>query len=134
MAGIDEAFVEAAVVGITVNGEEDAYTFSVALKSEDTGCEQYADWWEVITPDGSLIYRRILGHSHVAEQPFTRSGGPVAINPGQTVIIRGHMNRAGYGGKIYQGSVRGGFKPAVLASDFAKNLEESEPQPSGCAF
>jgi hypothetical protein len=132
--GEGKTTIEAAVVGVTINGKENEYTFNVALKSDDTGCGQYADWWEIISPDGRLVYRRILGHSHVEEQPFTRSGGPVAVTPGQTLYIRGHMNKVGYGRKVYLGTVAGGFTPATLATDFAENLEEIEPLPSGCAF
>lgn len=126
--------IEAAVVGVAVSGVAHAYSFDVRLKSADTGCDQYADWWEVFDTSGHLLYRRILAHSHVNEQPFTRSGGPVSMAPEQIVFIRGHMNRAGYGTKAYTGSVTAGFKPVTLAQDYARALEKSEPQPTGCAF
>jgi hypothetical protein len=98
------------------------------------GCEQYADWWEVLTPEGELVYRRILAHSHVEEQPFVRSGGPIEIGPGDTVLIRAHMNPGGYGGVAFQGTVQDGFQPTELEAGFAAELEEAPPQPSGCAF
>jgi len=122
------------VLVVKISGNPNDYTFSVTLESPDTGCDQYANWWEVITPGGDLVYRRILGHSHVNEQPFTRSGGPVQISEDQEVIIRAHMNNTGYGGKAMRGSVAAGFKPVVLEKDFAGYLETEEPQPSGCAF
>lgn len=122
------------VTGVEVSGEEGAYTFHVRLKSDDRGCSQYADWWEVIRPDGSLRYRRILAHSHVDEQPFTRSGGPVPIRKDETVYIRGHMNTTGYGDKAYRGSVQKGFVPATVSADFSAALEHSPPLPEGCAF
>jgi hypothetical protein len=122
------------VLKVKATGQAGDYTFSVTLESPDTGCDQYANWWEVISPDGDLIYRRILAHSHVKEQPFTRSGGPVPISDDREVIIRAHMNNSGYGGKAMSGSVAGGFKPVLLEKDFAGNLETEEPQPSGCAF
>jgi hypothetical protein len=50
--------VTADVTAVRVSGAPGAYTFSVTLSSPDTGCDQYADWWEVITPDGELVYRR----------------------------------------------------------------------------
>ena len=122
------------VLRVKVTGMNKDYTFSVTLKSPDTGCDQYANWWEVISTEGDLIYRRILAHSHVNEQPFTRSGGPVPINNDQEVIIRGHMNNTGYGGNAMKGSVKKGFKPFKPARDFAKDLENTKPQPSDCSF
>lgn len=126
----------ALVEKVTFSGKEGDYTFSVSLKSPDTGCQQYADWWEVISENGDLIYRRILAHSHVSEQPFTRSGGSVNINAGDVVIIRGHMNNSGYGdGAIaMKGSVASGFQPFTISKDFAADLDKEAPLPSDCAF
>ena len=62
------------MIQVSVSGSAQSYTFSVTLRSSDTGCDHYADWWEVLSSDGELIYRRVLLHSHVDEQPFTRSG------------------------------------------------------------
>jgi hypothetical protein len=122
------------VLSVAVSGDENAYRFSVEIQSPDTGCDQYADWWEVVSEDGELVYRRILAHSHVDEQPFTRSGGPVAINADLIVIVRAHMHPGGYGGTVFRGSVADGFEIIQLGSDFAESLSESEPLPSGCAF
>ncbi len=124
----------AEIVSVSVAGEENGYTFSVGIKSPDTGCNQYADWWEVISEEGSLLYRRILAHSHVNEQPFVRSGGPVNITKDQTVYIRAHMNTSGYGETIFRGNVTGGFTKNTLEKTFASQLETEEPLPSGCAF
>ena len=126
----------AVVENVSVSGSEGAYTFSVTLKSPDKGCNQYANWWEVVSEKEKLVYRRILGHSHVGEQPFTRSGGVVSIGSSEVVIIRGHMNTSGYGeGEVaMRGSVDTGFNPFVLTKEFASNLETVAPQPSGCAF
>ncbi|MEM7135611.1 MAG: hypothetical protein AAF500_03480, partial [Myxococcota bacterium] len=100
----------AKVVSVQASGASGAYTFSVTVSSPDTGCDQYADWWEVLTPDGTLLYRRILQHSHVDEQPFTRSGGPVDATASDRVIVRAHMNPTGYGGAAFSGSVDSGFE------------------------
>jgi len=124
----------AEVLNVSVSGNPPDYSFSVTIKSPDTGCEQFADWWEVITADGDLIYRRILLHSHVDEQPFTRSGGPVKVNDVQEVIIRAHMNHNGYGEIVIRGTVAHGFKQVILPSDFASSLEKEEPLPDGCDF
>ena len=122
------------IVSVAVTGEAGNYTFAVTISSADTGCDQYSDWWEVADAQtGELIYRRILAHSHVDEQPFTRSGGPVPIAPDQNVIIRAHMGglQSNYGGEAYGGSVSSGFEPVV---DSLPSLEAVEPLPRGCTF
>ncbi|MTI41325.1 hypothetical protein E1140_17625 [Fulvivirga lutimaris] len=119
---------------VEVRGDENAYQFSVTLKSPDTGCDQYADWWEVISSDGELIYRRILAHSHVDEQPFSRSGGSVNIAKNQQVWVRAHMNNTGYGGLVMKGSVDAGFQITPWPDAFAEGVEKVEPLPAGCAF
>jgi hypothetical protein len=118
-----------------VRGAPGGYTFSVTLSSPDAGCDQYADWWEVITTDGELVYRRILAHSHVNEQPFTRSGGPVELQETTQAIVRAHMNNAGYGGVVFSGSPASEFTadPSV-SSALAPQLADAAPQPDGCAF
>lgn len=122
------------VTQVTVSGEDNQYTFSVTISSPDLGCNQYANWWEVIDLDGNLRYRRILAHSHVTEQPFTRNGGPVAISKNTEVYIRAHMNTSGYGNIVFKGSVSNGFSSENLDVEFAKGLEETAPLPSGCTF
>jgi hypothetical protein len=130
----DAAAPTADVTAVEVRGDSADYAFEVTVESPDTGCEQYADWWEVVSPDGTLIYRRILAHSHVDEQPFTRSGGPVAVAADSTVLVRAHMNNSGYGGRTLRGTVDGGFDPADRPADFAADLQTAAPQPDGCAF
>ena len=124
----------AQITNVTTSGKENQYTFNVTIASPDLGCNQYANWWEVIDLDGNLIYRRILGHSHVEEQPFTRSGGPVSISKDMKVYIRAHMNTTSYGNVVFSGSVADGFSSTTLDVEFAKELEETAPLPSGCAF
>ncbi len=124
----------AEVTDVSVSGDENAYDFSVTIKSPDTGCNQYADWWEVFDENSNLIYRRILAHSHVNEQPFTRLGGPVEISNNSEVYVRVHMNNTGYSSKVFKGSVVDGFVAANLDVEFAKELEESEPLPAKCDF
>ena len=125
---------QAVVIDVKVTGNEANYTFSVQLKSPDLGCDQYADWWEVFSLDTTLIYRRILGHSHVNEQPFTRSGGPVKIQSNENIYIRGHMNNFGYGSLVFKGSVDNGFKQDTIEKSFGPDLSKLEPLPTNCAF
>ncbi|MEL7356506.1 MAG: hypothetical protein AAFN40_08075 [Cyanobacteria bacterium J06560_6] len=127
--------VEVGVAAVTVAREENTkYQFAVTVKSPDEGCDRYANWWEVITEDGKLLYRRILAHSHVEEQPFTRSGGPVDVEPDEVVIVRSHMHPTGYHTQAMKGSFSAGFEPTTLPTDFADELAEVEPLPTGCAF
>ena len=122
------------VLSVKVTGSPSAYQFAVEIASPDTGCEQYADWWEVFSDDGGLLYRRILLHSHVGEQPFVRSGGPVDIAADEAVYVRAHMNTVGYGGIFMKGTVQDGFKPVEVEADFGSGLERVSPQPENCAF
>ncbi len=124
----------ATVLSVSVSGEANNYQFSVEIMSPDTGCEQYADWWEVVTASGELIYRRILAHSHVDEQPFTRSGGRVAIAADQPVLVRVHMNNTGYSPRGMKGSANKGFETHTMDADFAKELSEAPPLPDDCNF
>jgi len=126
--------IVADVLNVAVSGTANSYTFAVTIASPDTGCNQYANWWEVISFDGQLIYRRILGHSHVTEQPFTRTGGAVNITENTEVFVRAWMHPTGYGGKVFKGSVANGFECTVLSSEFAKALSEEEPLPTSCPF
>ncbi len=127
--------VYANVVAITVSGTPGGFTFAVSIESADIDCDQFADWWEVISENGELIYRRILTHSHTdengttdADAPgnrFTRDGGPVEISNTDVVLVRAHMNNAGYIGAVFRGSVSGGFTAtSAIDADFASNLED----------
>ena len=75
---------------------------------------------------------RILLHSHVTEQPFTRSGSTVAIEAEQTVWVRAHMHPDGYGGQALHGSVSAGFEPRSPVSGFAADLATQPPLPDDC--
>lgn len=124
----------ASVTGVSVSGQENQYTFNVTISSPDLGCQQYADWWEIIDLDGNLVYRRILAHSHVNEQPFSRGGGPVQISEDTEVYVRAHMNTTGYGTTVFRGTVKSGFMSVTLDVEFAEGLVAIEPLPTGCAF
>ena len=124
----------AQVLKVEATGEANNYIFAVTVSSPDTGCDRYADWWEVITPSGELLYRRVLLHSHVNEQPFKRTGGVVKIQPQQKVIVRVHMSPDGYSLMAQQGTVKDGFKAIALPEDFAASLANVEPLPTNCAF
>ncbi len=66
------------------------FRFSVTLQHDDTGWDHYADRWEVLAPNGTVLAERVLLHPHVGEQPFTRTLSGVEIPPTVTeAIIRG---------------------------------------------
>jgi len=116
------ALVEPEITAVSASGSPGSDNFSVAIRSDETGWERYADWWEVLDEEGKLIYRRVLGHPHVNEQPFTRGGGPVRIQADDIVWIRAHMNEGGYGKAAFKGSVSGGFEATELSSVFASEV------------
>ncbi len=120
------------VVSVRTTGSATNFQFSVGISSPDEDCDQYANWWEVVTPEGELVYRRILLHSHPTEQPFIRSGGPVAIDAEDEVIVRAFMHPTGYGGTAYRGSISDGFQAVQLPADFAASLSEAAPLPTIC--
>jgi hypothetical protein len=122
------------VVAVSLSGNPGSYSVSVTVDSPDIGCESFADWWDVVSEDGELLTPRVLLHSHVDEQPFTRSGGPYNVQPTDILIIRAHMSGAGYGGQVMQGTAAGGFAKADVPLGFAASLETLSPLPSSCAF
>jgi hypothetical protein len=76
------------------------YSFAVTVLHADTGWGHFADKWEVLAPDGTVLGTRVLQHPHVDEQPFTRSLSGVAVPPGLVqVSIRAHDSVHGWGGK-----------------------------------
>ena len=56
-----------------VAARADGQTIHVTLAHPDTGWDHYADGWEVVGDDGTVLGLRDLAHPHVDEQPFTRS-------------------------------------------------------------
>jgi hypothetical protein len=91
---------EADVVDVQVSRSSDgSWRFDVTVRHADTGWDHYADAFEVVAPDGTVLGTRTLLHPHVDEQPFTRALSGVAI-PGGTseVTVRAHDKVDGYGG------------------------------------
>lgn len=79
---------------------DNTYRFDVTLLHADTGWAHYANVWEVVAPDGTVLGTRVLAHPHVEEQPFTRSLGGVRIPEGiKQVTIRGGDSVHELGGK-----------------------------------
>jgi hypothetical protein len=91
---------DADVVDAQVTRQSDGtYSFAVSVRHDDTGWDHYADAWQVVGPDGTVLATRVLLHPHETEQPFTRSLSGVAIPDGvRTVTLRAHDKVHGYGG------------------------------------
>lgn len=97
----DVLYVRAAQAG------DGTWTFTVTVQHPDTGWDNYADGWDVVTPDGAVLlpdadapFTRLLLHPHVDEQPFARSQAGIAIPPGvERVRVRAHSLVRGYGGR-----------------------------------
>ncbi len=78
---------EADVVGVQATKEPaGTYRFDVTVAHGDDGWDHYADAWDVLAPDGTVLGTRVLAHPHENEQPFTRSLGGVAIPDGVTEV------------------------------------------------
>ena len=76
------------------------YSFAVTVRHADSGGKHYADGWEVVGPNNKVLGKRVLGHPHVHEQPFTRSLSGVAIAEGTgRVRLRAHDKVHGFGGR-----------------------------------
>jgi hypothetical protein len=85
---------------------ENVWHFSVTVEHPDTGWEDYADGWDVVLPDGTVVkpdpespFTRLLLHPHENEQPFTRSQSGILIPPHiNSVTVRAHDLVDGFGG------------------------------------
>jgi hypothetical protein len=74
-------------------------SFSVTVRHADEGWNHYANAWEVVAPDGTVLATRVLRHPHVGEQPFTRGLGGVEVPLGLTSVrIRARDSVQGFGG------------------------------------
>ena len=90
-----------------VQAGDGSWTFHVTVEHPDTGWEDYADGWDVLTPDGEVLkpdpdspFTRLLLHPHENEQPFTRSQSGIVIPAGAIrVLVRAHDLVDGYGGR-----------------------------------
>jgi len=90
-----------------VETDAGVWTFHVTVAHPDTGWEDYADGWDVLLPDGTILlvdpqdpFTRLLLHPHENEQPFTRSQNGLEIPPGTaSVTVRAHDLVDGFGGQ-----------------------------------
>lgn len=89
-----------------VEASDGTWTFHVTVRHADAGWDDYADGWDVVAPDGTVLkpdpespFTRLLLHPHVNEQPFTRSRSGIVVPPAvERVRVRAHDLVHGYGG------------------------------------
>jgi hypothetical protein len=83
------------------------WRFDVTVRHNDEGWDHYADGWDVVLPDGTVLktnpddeFTRVLLHPHENEQPFTRSQAGLEIPEDVTdVTVRAHCNAHAFGGR-----------------------------------
>ena len=92
---------EADVVGVTAKNMGDgSWRFDVTVRHADTGWKHYANAWEVVAPEGTVLGTRELLHPHEHEQPFTRSLTSVRISAAiRRVRVRAHDKMHDFGGR-----------------------------------
>jgi len=82
------------IVGADAVRDDMGLKFTVTLRHDDTGWDHYADGWDVLAEDGTLLATRPLRHPHVDEQPFTRSLHQVMLPDGtRRVYIRARCSK-----------------------------------------
>jgi hypothetical protein len=93
---------EADVTEVKVKkNSKNLYDFRVTVFHKDAGWKHYANKWETIGGDGTVLETRIFRHPHVNEQPFTRSLSEVKIPENvKTVTLGAHDSIHKYGGKV----------------------------------
>ncbi|MBS1251855.1 MAG: hypothetical protein MAG451_00889 [Anaerolineales bacterium] len=101
---LDEAnvtFVKATEAG------DGTWRFDVTVRHNDEGWDHYANGWDIVLPDGTVLKRnpddeftRLLLHPHENEQPFTRSQSGLTIPEGVSeVTVRAHCIVHEFGGR-----------------------------------
>ncbi|NQU57363.1 MAG: hypothetical protein HQ513_09015 [Rhodospirillales bacterium] len=100
---------EARILDVEATLHQDGrYAFAVTLKHADNGWDHYADRWQVLGADGTVLGDRVLMHPHVNEQPFTRSLSGVAIPAGlKSVFISAHDKIHGDSLKLFEVTLPG---------------------------
>lgn len=98
---------EANVLKVEPNCTENLVcSFAVTVKHADSGWDHYANKWDVLLTDGTLVASRELLHPHENEQPFTRSLQKVKLPQGtKEVDVRAHDSVHGYGGQTVRVSI-----------------------------
>ena len=88
---------------LSVELEETApntFTVTAEVEHADDGWDHYANAWQVLLPDGTVLATRELAHPHMNEQPFIRSLSGVKVPDGvEELTVRAGDLVHGFGGK-----------------------------------
>ena len=117
---------EANVVSIGIDDSDGASTFTVGLHHDDAGEDGYADWWQVETLDGTQLGRRDLLHAHENNQPFERSETIEIPDDVTCVVVRGHDQTHGYGGRAVVVNLDSGGQNAISQGSERQTVSESD--------
>jgi hypothetical protein len=130
-----------------------SYQVTVILQSPEQDCDDYADWWEVLSEDGSLLGRHLLEEPQGFEKPFESQAVVSVEDPNQVLIIRAHFSSdmdetfanydnelilvdeipsSKYPNQAMKGSIETGFKSVRIPRRFAAKVERQDPQPGPC--
>lgn len=74
------------ILMVDLTSQQGTWRAAVTLRHDDEGWEHYADAWRLVSEAGEELARRVLGHPHMEEQPFTRSLENVPIPPDVRVL------------------------------------------------
>jgi hypothetical protein len=114
---------EANVTAVAVSTASDGVRFDVTLYHDDAGESGYANWWVVETRGGEELGRRDLAHSHGTRE-FTRSATVSVPEAFECVVVRGHDQTHGYGGRAALVSVASGATAFVDQGSERKSLAD----------
>jgi U3 small nucleolar RNA-associated protein 14 len=117
---------EANVVSVVVDDSDGASTFTVGLHHDDAGEDGYANWWQVETLDGTQLGRRDLLHAHENNQPFERSETIEIPDDVTCVVVRGHDQTHGYGGRAVVVNLDSGGQNAIQQRSERQTVSESD--------
>ena len=116
---------EANVIEVQAQQIADGWRFDVTLYHDDDGEEGYANWWQVEQLDGTRLGRRELAHAHGTRE-FTRSAS-IQIPAGVTcVVVRGHDQTHGYGGRVILLELDRGSKRAINQGSAPRSFSRSD--------
>ncbi|WP_323676520.1 hypothetical protein [Halorubellus sp. PRR65] len=117
---------EANVTGVELDAQGDGRVrFSVTLYHDDDGEDGYANRWTAETRDGEELGRRELLHAHGTRE-FTRSETVSVPIDVECVVVRGHDQTHGYGGRAALVSVSSGATRFVDQGPGRRSFADAE--------